>query len=54
MAKPGATASIVAVAILTYLHIVIGEMVSKAMALQHAATTAIWVAPTIIASFSYG
>ena len=42
-------ASIVAVAILTYLHIVIGEMVPKAVALQHAATTAMYVTPAILA-----
>jgi len=40
-------ASIVAVAILTYLHIVLGEMVPKALALQQAQTTVLYVSPVI-------
>ena len=40
-------ASIVAVAILTYLHIVIGEMVPKALALQRAQHTVLYVSPPI-------
>jgi CBS domain containing-hemolysin-like protein len=40
-------ASIIAVAILTYLHIVIGEMVPKALALQRAAHTVLYVTPVI-------
>jgi CBS domain containing-hemolysin-like protein len=44
-----ALASIVSIAILTYLHIVIGEMVPKALALQHAAGTVLWVAPPMLA-----
>ena len=37
--------SVIAVAILTYFHIVIGEMVPKSIALQHAERTAITIAP---------
>ena len=40
-------ASIIAVAFLTYLHIVIGEMVPKALALQRAQRTALFVSPVI-------
>jgi CBS domain containing-hemolysin-like protein len=40
-------ASITAVAMLTYLHIVIGEMVPKALALQRAQKTVLYVSPVI-------
>ena len=44
-----AVASVAAVSFLTYLHIVIGEMVPKALALQRAARTVLYVTPLILA-----
>jgi magnesium and cobalt exporter, CNNM family len=38
-------ASIAAIAILTYFHIVLGEMVPKSVAIQQAERIAVWVAP---------
>lgn len=40
-------AGVVSVAVLTYLHIVLGEMVPKALALQRAARTVLYVSPVI-------
>lgn len=44
-----AFASVIAVSVLTYMHIVIGEMVPKALALQRAAHTVLYVSPFILA-----
>jgi magnesium and cobalt exporter, CNNM family len=41
-------ASVVSVAILTYFHIVIGEMVPKSLALQRAGTLALWITPPVL------
>ncbi|MDQ3389418.1 MAG: hemolysin family protein [Gemmatimonadota bacterium] len=41
-------ASIVSITILTYFHIVVGEMVPKSLALQQAERTAMWVTPPIL------
>jgi CBS domain containing-hemolysin-like protein len=44
-----AAATVAAVATLTYLHIVLGEMVPKALALQQAERTTLWIARPVLA-----
>ena len=41
-------ASVVAVAILTYFHIVVGEMVPKSLALQRAERLVLWITPPML------
>jgi CBS domain containing-hemolysin-like protein len=41
-------ASTAAVAILTYFHIVLGEMLPKSIAIQHAERFAVWLAPIMV------
>lgn len=43
-----AFASVVAIAILTYFHIVVGEMVPKSLALQQAERMVLWITPPML------
>jgi CBS domain containing-hemolysin-like protein len=41
-------ASVMAVAVLTYFHIVVGEMIPKSLALQYAGPMALWITPHML------
>jgi len=43
-----ALASAIAIAVLTYFHIVVGEMVPKSLALSHAERTVLWITPPML------
>ena len=43
-----ALASILSVTVLTYFHIVVGEMVPKSLALQYAERTVLWITPLML------
>lgn len=43
-----AMSSVLAVAVLTYFHIVVGEMVPKSLALQYAEHMALWITPPML------
>lgn len=45
-----ALATVLSVTILTYFHIVLGEMVPKSMALQQAERTVLWITPPLLAT----
>jgi CBS domain containing-hemolysin-like protein len=45
-----AVATVTAIVVLTYLHIVVGEMIPKSLALQRAERTVLWIAPVMIAT----
>jgi CBS domain containing-hemolysin-like protein len=47
LAAAHSIASVLAVAVLTYFHIVLGEMVPKSLALSHARGTVLWIAPVM-------